>query len=668
MLALGRISLCLALTLLCFGAVRAQTRPQAIVKADSAASGDKRYYIDILTDTPLKQSEYDALRSAKPPVLGVLASKGVPIADVGPIQSAGDNDRTHFRIYLNEAFRPLENFSDKQLSVILINFKDDSNENKIRNIAVVRALSRQTAIDFPLCRPQQLSIRFDYDASSKQRARELYQAFQNLTPAQLGLISIRVEPLSKKTVTTLKVNSLRIYPDSIGALDFNSTLTACFETDKDMPNEKFDAEISWNTPVPPEFAEPRIVEALPGKAPEASPVVFVNNEKGVGLRPIEKDLNIAVSLVSRVADVEQEDKTTKRERGTRGTLDLRIGLLRKATKLSVTFPLKQKICGPVSSFTGATATTNGSITINGVPWVIEAGLSLDNAMVGTEQCLHFVYTDADAAGNSMIVDHNPFHPSDAVFEPYISWLEEPDRTIGTYSVFTPFYLDAKVSTGKIDKETISLNRVVFGIEEEFRYFANNERFPTYYRFILQGNHASDRDFKQKEYKATFEFRPLFGPLNHPYDPSNASSSKRILCPTCKQSFKLIPSNRGFEFVPLIGFEIGRTYSRRNPAPAIEPSDIVKRLYFGLGATLNPTARITLKATEQFYIRGESKEDRYHNYFSGEFSYRLANFYSGRAAHAVFFSWEKGGQPPFAEPDVNVFKIGYRVTATTLFSR
>lgn len=666
--ALGRIPLCLALTLLCFGAVRAQTRPQAVLQVDAAANADKRYYIDILTDTSLKQSEYDALRSAEPPVLGVLTSKGKPIEDVGPIQSAGDNDRTHFRIYLNEAVRPLENFSDKQFSVILTNFKDDSDANRVRSIAVVKALTRQTAIDSPLCRPQQLSIRFDYDASSRQRARELYQALQNLTPAQLGQIRIRVEPLTKKDVPTLKVTSLKLYPDSLGALDSNSAVTACFETDKDMPNEKFDAEISWNTPVPPDFVEPRVVEGLAGKAPEASPVVFVDNEKGVGLRPIEKDLNIAFSLISRVADVEQEDKTTKRERSTRGTLDLRVGLFRKATKLSVTFPLKQKICGSVSAFIPATATTNGSITINGFTWAIKAGISLDGAKDGTEQCLHFVYPGADAAGNSMILDHNPFHPSDPAFTPYISSMEEPDRTIGTYSVFTPFYLDAKVSTGKIDEETISLNRVVFGIEEEFRYFANNNRFPTYYRFTLQGNHASDRDFKQKEYKATFEFRPVLGPLNHPYDPSNASSSPRVLCPTCKQPFKLIPGNRGFEFVPLIGFEIGRTYSRRNPAPAIEPSDTVKRLYFGLDATLNPTAKITLKATEQFYIRGESKEDRYHNYFLGEFSYKIADFYGGRAAHAVFFSWEKGGQPPFAEPDVNVLKIGYRITAATLFTR
>lgn len=240
----GRIPLCLALTLLCFGTIRAQTRPQAILQVDSAATADKRYYVDILTQTPLKQSEYDALHSAKPPVIGVLASKGEPVPGVGPIQSAGDNDRTHFRIYLNEAVRPLENFSDKQFSVMLINFKDDSDENKIRNIAVIRPLSRKTAIDSPLCRPQQLSIRFDYDASSKPRARELYQAFQDLTPAQLGEIRIRVEPLTKKTVTTLKVSSLKIHPDSLEALDSNSTLTACFETDKDMPTEKFDAEIS----------------------------------------------------------------------------------------------------------------------------------------------------------------------------------------------------------------------------------------------------------------------------------------------------------------------------------------------------------------------------------------------------------------------------------------
>lgn len=685
MFSTGRICLCLILTLVFVGASKAQKRPQALLQVDSAASPDKRYYIDILTDMPLKQSEYDALSGAKPPLLGVLASKGIPVmsAGVGRIVTADDGDRRHFRIYLDEATQPLQDFADKKFTVILTNFKvDGSDDPQIRGIQVGRVLTRAIVTNNPVCRPQQLSMRFDYDVKdqySRFRAHALYEALNTLkqNATQLSGIGIRVEPLTTRTVSTLTVTALQLNPDKEEALDFNSTLSACLETDKDLPGEKFDAELTWNTPVPPEFVEPRIIEGIEGRTTEASPSVFVDKEKEVGLRPIEKDLNVAVALVSGVEDKEQEDKSIRRERTTRGTLDLRVGLLRNVVKLGVKLPMSGdtpdtlnpiKICGRVNSFTPETPAAQGMIVINGVKWLLEHGIVLNNVQPGTDQCIHFLYSDGDAQGNSVLVTHNTFHPADPVFIPFVGPLERPDVTRGTYSVFTPFYIDAKVSTGKIEKETISLNRVVFGFQEEFRYFANNFRFPTYYRFMLQGNHASDRDFKQKEYKATFEFRPVFGALNHPFDPTNTSRADRVLCQSCDQPFKLIPSTRGFEFVPVIGAEIGRTYSRRNPAADIEPSDTVKRLYLGLDAVWNPTARIALKATEQFYIRGESKADRYHNYFAGEFSYHLASFFQGRAAHSVFFSWEKGGQPPFADPDVNVLKVGYRVTAATLFSR
>jgi hypothetical protein len=157
-------------------------------------------------------------------------------------------------------------------------------------------------------------------------------------------------------------------------------------------------------------------------------------------------------------------------------------------------------------------------------------------------------------------------------------------------------------------------------------------------------------------------------LNHPLDAGNARIFDRTLCPTCKPPFKLVPVRYGYEFRPLVGFEIGRTYYRHRPAEGLKPSDTVRRLYFGLDMTIYPTPNISLSAVERFYIRGEKPDDRYHNYFLSEIDYRLGRFASGRAAQSVFFSWEKGGQPPFDDPDVNVLKIGYRISAETLFSR
>lgn len=680
-----RICALLLLSLSCLEMIKAQDRPQALLRTNEeiTAPANQRYYIEVLTDTKLKQSDYDAFQGANPPALGVLASKGIPVSGVGALVPAPGNDRTRFRIYLDESFKPFMNFADKKFSVILTNFKDDSDRNQIRSIAVQRVFTPEFATDFAVCRPNHFSMRFEYakgEPYSFGKAQEFYQALDQLrnTPANLARIEIKVEPLSKTKVSTIGVTALRLYPDRMEHLGTNNTLTACFETNKDLPSEKFDADVTWNTPVPLEFLEPHLVLGLEGRAPEASPVVFVDKEKAVGVRPIEKDLNLAFSAVSKVEDEEQPDKTTIRKRKNQGTLDLRLGLFRKTERLTVKGLIDggrlkpQKICGRVGDFTPASTNATGKIVINGVTWGIARGIDLKTVKKDTDQCLHFLYSDgADAEGNSVIGDHNTFPnagASDPMFTPYVGPLEQPDLTAGTYSIFTPFYLDAKISTGKIETDTLSLNRVVFGIQEEFRYFQNNFRFPTYYRFVFQGNHASDRDFKQKEYKGTFEFRPIFGPLNHPFDASNSSSSKRVLCPGCKQGFKLIPSNRGYEFVPLIGVELGRTYSRRNPAPDIKPSDTVKRIYFGLDIVLNPTSRVELKATDQFYIRGESKTDRYHNYFSSEISYRLANFFHARAAHSIFLSWEKGGQPPFEDADVNVVKFGYRVTAATLFSR
>lgn len=233
------------------------------------------------------------------------------------------------------------------------------------------------------------------------------------------------------------------------------------------------------------------------------------------------------------------------------------------------------------------------------------------------------------------------------------------------SFYTPIFLDAKVSTGKIVEDTLSLNRVVIGTEKEYRYVQNTKRFPTFYRVNVRGSHASDRDFKQGEYKAGIEFIPNFGPLVHPLT-SFIEIEKHQLDEDPDRGVKLIPGRFGYEIRPVLGAEIGRTYFRRRPATAIEPSDTVRRFYFGGEVLLQLTERLNLKFSDTMYVRGESKADRLHNYFIAEAELPIGHRWNN-SGYSLFVAFERGGQPPFANPDVNVWKIGYRIQSRNWFN-
>jgi hypothetical protein len=658
-----------------FGVVSAQDEFKALLRAneDRRAPVAQRYFIEVFADVPLNQKVYDALGGTTPPQVGVLTSKGVPVPDGDGfnnkllISPDDEGQRKRYRLYLPDTLAPFTNFDKKKFAVLLINYPDDADKPVVRAISVERVLVRELTTNFPLCRRNEFGLSVEYGDEDLARVRQLHSYLHRLqtTPTELQNVLIRVEPLSRDKVETRHVTGITIAPEMPANLDEGRILSACFATDGNVPSEKFDAQLILTTGAPVELAEPTVVTGLSGLSVEPFTSVFPGKEKAVGLRTIDKDLNVGFSLVSSVSDEEKPDKTIVRDRDTVGTLDLRLGFFRNTATLTVkALNVKDptKDCGPVSAFTAATATTPGSITIGGNQTAIAAGLTLNNVVVGMTQCLHFKYVDGNGAVAARL------RPLDPIFIPYISGDEPPDLTAGTYNIFTPFYIDAKVSTGKITKDTSSLNRVVFGLQDELRYYANNNHFPTYYRFVFQANHASDRDFKQREFKGTFEFHPIFGPWNHPFEAGNANLRNRFLCPACKPPFKLIPVRYGYEFVPVVGAEIGRTYHRSRPAEGVKPSDTVRRLYFGVDTTIYPTTQVSLTAVERFYIRGEKKDDRYHNYFLGEFNYRIGRFAAGRASQSVFFSWEKGGQPPFDDPDVNVFKIGYRISADNFFNR
>jgi hypothetical protein len=226
--------------------------------------------------------------------------------------------------------------------------------------------------------------------------------------------------------------------------------------------------------------------------------------------------------------------------------------------------------------------------------------------------------------------------------------DDPAGNTAIYRSFTPFFVDARVSTGKITEDTLSLNRVVLGTEGEYRYVLRNETYPTFFRFIGRFVNASDRDFKQAEYKGTFEFRPVFAAINHPLSTGRTRQNAVIVGPGNQDDpQKEVASERGgYEFVPFFGGELGRTWARRNPAEAVEASDAVKRLYLGIDITLNPFKRTTLTLTDTFYFKYESKDDRRDNYFKGNIDFLLGKFFGyDRIGQSIFFSFERGQVPP-----------------------
>ena len=238
--------------------------------------------------------------------------------------------------------------------------------------------------------------------------------------------------------------------------------------------------------------------------------------------------------------------------------------------------------------------------------------------------------------------------------------------------WTPVYLNANVATGKINEDTLSLNRVLIGTELEARKNIekrydkkdpatgqpvidpvtglHQERivYPRTDRVIFGLTHASDRDFKQKEFTGKVEYKPIFWKLNTPINLNYVvrNGEKR-------------PGTFGFVFLPTVGFEIGRTYSRRNPAEAVKASDTVRRFYAGVEMNLDVTRHLTFTVLDTFYVRGETPDDRARNYFKGGVEAPLGAVFN-RAVHSLFVSWERGDLAPFATPAVNAFKVGYRI--------
>lgn len=239
---------------------------------------------------------------------------------------------------------------------------------------------------------------------------------------------------------------------------------------------------------------------------------------------------------------------------------------------------------------------------------------------------------------------------------------------GADLLWTPFFLDAKVSNGKIQEKTLSLNRILFGTKlslvldgKEYDGIRDFPRISDQFRLNFKFINASDRDFKRAEAKFNFEtvFRlmRLYRPL--------ALRTKSVPQSPFDQKFGAVqrPVGKfGYQILPLVGFELGKTYREKRPPFNNETqSPFVRRFYFGFDSQFDLTRHFKLSIKDYFYVRGEVKDGgRTRNYFSTTLETPIGSF-GQNFANSVFFTFERGDQPPFAGPGVNVFKIGYRLS-------
>ena len=224
--------------------------------------------------------------------------------------------------------------------------------------------------------------------------------------------------------------------------------------------------------------------------------------------------------------------------------------------------------------------------------------------------------------------------------------------------YTPFYLDANVSTGKIVEETLSLNRVLFGTKLEIHYVPTDS-IGTYHRFILRGTNASDRDYKQAEFVAAFEYSPVFNKLNRTRQNRGEFRNITIQKDPSNPEQKYVDAVLGWSVIPTAGVEIGKTYLRRNPAEAIKPTDVIRRFFVKLELKFDISKYVSLSVSDEFYVRGEDIDNRTRNLFSGTLELPISTPFLG-SKQALFINFKRGNEPPFATPDVNAFILGYRL--------
>lgn len=245
---------------------------------------------------------------------------------------------------------------------------------------------------------------------------------------------------------------------------------------------------------------------------------------------------------------------------------------------------------------------------------------------------------------------------DLRFQPWFNLNLSPPARV--QHLLTPIFFDAKVASGKITEKSLSLNRILIGTEYAIRYIRSTKADEAdKHVFSFRYVNASDRDFKRIEGKFNFETLLLFAKLNKPLSEEFILEGGKILP---DNGFKVIPTKKfGYQIQPVVGVDLGGIFRRkRETFDFEEESKFVRRLYFGGDIKLNLTRHLNLTISDTFYLRGETPRDLARNYFLSELETPLGSI-GQNTAQSIFFSFERGDQPPFATPGVNSFKIGYR---------
>ncbi|HEU4713819.1 MAG TPA: hypothetical protein VFS76_19785 [Pyrinomonadaceae bacterium] len=640
------VCLILATTIMAHGQ---DPEPEAYLRVNTMLSGgqyvetsndDQYYYVEIYMTHPLDARVYDDLKNNKISIGGIAQGHrelSYPLQISPDDCPADDCARTHFRVYLPKTID-----LSKTYEIFFDSYRTTAGDN-LRYRAISIGTDYKTSLeDKSLCEDA-LAVKIDFETDPaktplkvrtaadravlaeylRARISFIYDFLSGLNAAQLNLVDLRVRPLKSLIKPPAEVSYTEPTPGTFLLAD---GVTTWVPTEADLPrlyvtslrpanatkdlaiNSQFILSCVWTR------------KHLPTEDFNATLSLPINPPRELVKRLMKTGV-AGLTTISSPALPATNEKVG--ERTVEQDLDLAFSLISSVEEVEKKNP-DPEICDPIKT---RERKTRGTIDLRINP-------------LGTRSWI-FVDED-DLNGNN-------------------------ERTTGAYVAWAPVFIDSKVSTGKITTDTLSLNRVVIGTQGEYRYIYNNSTFPTYFRLIGRFSNASDRDFKQAEYKGTFEFRPVFGKVNHPLASIQAAQPRLIGAEGESKNIYKTYKRGGYEFIPIVGGELGRTWSRRDPAEAVKPSDAVKRVYGGLEIILTPITNTKITLTDTFYYNFGEVTKRRANYFNGSIEFLLGEFLDNRrAAHSVFFSFEKGQQPPFANAGVNVFKIGYRVVGDRLF--
>lgn len=476
----------------------------------------------------------------------------------------GIASRKRFRIYLQDK----NSFLDFKKKNYLIDFSDFTNEQNTRkrwHQSVASPVTRTISPSLLDCQsgPKFIGFLLKFEPLVEYQFNRIHKWINDELKQKPSNLKLEVQ--AKNANNKESVDVKRIFNISNKRPGTN-TISFCVETKSILPDENFSAKITFSgSQAPIEFLQPSVVPGgIEGVKPAEVPNAKID-EKEVGARDLDKNLDIAVAVTSSV--VEKEENGVKfRDRENKGVFDVRF-----------------------------------------VPFIINQNYKVN------------------------------------------------EKGTAIYSAFKPFYIDAKVSTDKITKETLSLNRIVIGTQWENRFYTNVNNPPTYYRFNYGVKNQSDRDFKQAEIVVNGEFRPVLKKFHRPI-----SGNVKEIKDEITGDIRVIDGQNGYSIIPLFGVDFGAMWRRNNPAEIIKPGIPVFRGYFGLETSFNPNRFITFTVNNTLYVRStwESKDDRLRNFFTGRVEFALGK--SIRSPQSVFFAFERGDKPPFTETGVNVFKIGYRI--------